>query len=199
MLVIAVTGGIGAGKSTAVDMFKQYGVPVIDTDIIARQLVNSDPGVLSAIVKQFGNDILNGKLELDRSKLRKIVFNDEHKREILQNILHPLIHAQVLKELEVIHSDYCIIVIPLLTESRHSYPYDRVLLIDADESIQVERATKRDNNSAVLVEKIMSAQASREQRRALADDIIDNNGTLDELQSQVSALHERYRKLAHRQ
>ena len=197
MLVIAVTGGIGAGKSTAVDMFKQYGVPVIDTDIIARQLVDSDPDVLSAIIKEFGNDILNDQHGLDRSKLRQIVFNDQHKREVLQDILHPRIHAQVLKDLKLINANYCILVIPLLAESKHSYPYDRVLLIDADETVQLERTSKRDNSSKALIEKIMSAQASREERRALADDIIDNNGTLEELQSQVNALHEHYLKLEH--
>jgi dephospho-CoA kinase len=197
MLVIAVTGGIGSGKSTAVDMFKQYGVPVIDTDVIARQLVDSDPGVLSAITKEFGNEILNDKQELDRTRLRHIVFNQQHKREVLQNILHPLIHAQVLKDLKLIDADYCILVIPLLAESKHAYPYDRVLLIDTDETIQLERTSKRDNSSKALIEKIMSAQASRELRRSLADDIIDNNGTIEELQSQVDTLHEEYLKLAH--
>jgi dephospho-CoA kinase len=196
MLVIAMTGGIGAGKSTAVDLFKQYGVPVIDTDIIARQLVENDQVVLKEIASQFGTEILDENQNLDRARLRQIIFNDEHKRELLQNILHPRIHKQVLESLQSLQSEYCIIVIPLLAETKHEYPYDRVLLIDADEATQVERTMKRDNNSKALIDKILSAQASREQRRAIADDIIDNSGTIEELQLQVAALHKQYQEMA---
>jgi dephospho-CoA kinase len=200
MLIIVITGGIGSGKSTAVDMFRQYNVPIIDTDVIARQLVNSDPEILKNITEEFGQDILNNQQELDREKLREIVFNDEHQRQKLQNILHPKIHQQVLEELDSISSDYCILVIPLLAETQaeagQRYPYDRVLLIDADEATQLERAAKRDASSKALIQKIIAAQASREKRRALADDVIDNNGTLDELQQQVDALHRHYSRLA---
>jgi dephospho-CoA kinase len=200
MYIVAITGGIGSGKSTAVDMFRQYHVPVIDTDVIARQLVDSDPEVLKKISDEFGQDILNNQQELDREKLREIVFNDEHQRQKLQNILHPRIHQQVLEELDSMTSDYCILVIPLLAESQEKsgqrYPYDRVLLVDADEATQLERAAKRDTSSKAQIQKIMAAQASREKRRAIADDIIDNNGTLSELQSQVTALHEKYSHLA---
>lgn len=195
MLIVAITGGIGAGKSAAVDMFRQYNVPVIDTDIIARELVDSDPDILKAITAAFGDEILDDKQQLDRNKLRQIVFNDTQKRETLQNILHPRIHQQVMHDIGTVSSNYCIIVIPLLIESQHEYPHNRVLLIDADESTQLERATNRDNNSKALIQKIMSVQASRKDRRAAADDIIDNNGTLDELQKQVEDLHAKYSAL----
>lgn len=199
MLVIAMTGGIGSGKSTAVEMFKQYGVPVIDTDIIARQLVNDDPGVLNEITNEFGVEILDDQKRLNRSRLRQIVFNDDSKRKRLQDILHPRIHQQVLDDIAAIKADYCIIVIPLLAESTHDYPHDRVLLIDADESVQLERTARRDNSSKELVGKILSAQASREQRLAIADDVIDNSGTIEELRKQVDTLHERYQNMAHHQ
>lgn len=190
-----MTGGIGAGKSTAVDMFRHYNVPVIDTDIIARELVDSDPAILDAMTTAFGDDILNEQ-QLDRAKLRQIVFEDEQKRETLQNILHPRIHQQVIHDIETVNADYCIIVIPLLIESQHQYPYNRVLLIDTDESTQLERAARRDGDSKELIQKIMAAQASREKRCAVSDDIIDNNGTLAELQKQVDALHVKYTNLA---
>ncbi len=196
MLIIAVTGGIGAGKSTAVDMFRKYNVPVIDTDIIARKLVDNDPSILQAMTKAFGEIILDEKKNLDRAQLRKIIFNDEQKRKALQDILHPRIHQQVLSDLESLQANYCIIVIPLLVESVQDYPFDRVLLVDADEQVQIDRAAQRDNNSAALIQKIMSAQASREERRAAADDIIDNNGPLSDLQEQVADLHSKYLKLS---
>ena len=196
MLIIAITGGIGAGKSTAVDMFKHYGVPVIDTDIIARKLVDSDPAVLTAMTNSFGNGILNDAQQLDRDRLRQIIFNDRRKRETLQEILHPRIHQQVLSDLANLQANYCLVVIPLLVESKHDYPHDRILLIDANEDVQLERASKRDNNSKELIQKIMSAQASRKERRAAADDIIDNNGSQHELQMQVAAMHEKYLKLS---
>jgi len=192
MLIVAITGGIGAGKSAAVDMFRQYDVPVIDTDIIARELVDSDPEVLKAITVAFGNEILDNKQQLDRSKLRQIIFNDTQKRETLQNILHPRIHQQVMHDIETVNSNYCILVIPLLIESQHEYPHDRVLVIDADETIQLERATNRDSDNKELIKKIMSTQASRKERLAVATDIVDNNGTLEDLQKQIDDLHTKY-------
>jgi len=195
MLIVALTGGIGAGKSAAVDMFRQYNVPVIDTDIIARELVDTDQNILESITAAFGNDILDDKQQLDRGKLRQIVFNDTQKRETLQNILHPRIHQQVVHDIETVSANYCIIVIPLLVESQHEYPHDRVLLIDADESTQLERATNRDGASEESIKKIMAAQASRKERLAAAIDIIDNNGSLEDLQKQVDALHIKYSAL----
>ena len=196
MLIIAITGGIGAGKSTAVDMFRKYNVPIIDTDVIARELVDNDPSILQAMTKAFGEIILDEKKNLDRAQLRKIIFNDEQQRKTLQDILHPRIHQQVLSDIESLQASYCIIVIPLLVESAQDYPYDQVLLIDADEQVQIDRAAQRDNNSTALIRKIMSAQASREERRAAADDIIDNNGPLSDLQEQVADLHSKYLKLS---
>ena len=196
MLVVAITGGIGAGKSTAVDMFRYYNVPVIDTDIIARELVDSDPAILDTITTAFGDDILNKQQQLDRTRLRQVVFDDEQKRETLQNILHPRIHQRVIHDIETVNSGYCLVVIPLLVESQHQYPYDRVLLIDTDESTQLERASRRDSDSKALIQKIIAAQATREERRAASDDIIDNNGVLGDLQKQVDALHVKYINLA---
>lgn len=195
MLIVAMTGGIGAGKSTAIEMFKKHGVPVIDTDVIARKLVDTDREVLEAIIAAFGQNILE-KQQLDRAKLREIVFNDEQKREKLQTILHPRIHRQVMQTIKSMNAAYCLIVIPLLVESKLDYPHHRVLLIDAEESCQIERAAARDQNSKHLIKKIMDVQASREERKNAADDIIDNSGSLSELQQQVDALHATYLKMA---
>jgi dephospho-CoA kinase len=196
MLIVAMTGGIGAGKSTAIEMFKKHDVPVIDTDVIARELVDHDREILDAIIADFGNAILDEHQQLDRARLREIVFNDEKKRERLQSILHPRIHQQVMQTIKSMNAAYCLVVIPLLVESKQDYPHHRVLLIDAKENCQIERAAARDNNSKELIKKIMAVQASREERKNMADDIIDNSGSLRELQQQVDALHDTYLEMA---
>ena len=195
MTIIAVTGGIGSGKTTVVDLFKNKGVDVIDTDVIARQLVTPGSDALKEIVALFGKKILNEKQELDREKLRDIIFNNDIKRAQLEKILHPRIHEQVLNQIKDITSSYALLIIPLLIESKQTYPYDRVLLIDTDAQTQIQRTVKRDNSNKESIEKIIAVQASREQRQALADDIIDNTRGLEQLQQSVDLLHKKYMSL----
>lgn len=191
MLIVAVTGGIGSGKSTVVDLFRQHGVPVIDTDLISRELVEQ-PEILETLVNAFGDDILDQHKRLDRARLRQMTFSDSSVRLKLQDILHPLIHQAVLSRLDDIKADYCLLVIPLLYESKFSYPSDRVLVIDADPERQIQRTMQRDQTSREAVEKILTTQASPEQRRTIATDIIDNNGQPEQLETQVDVLHKRF-------
>lgn len=196
MMVIAVTGGIGSGKSTVVDLFREQGVPVIDTDQISRQLVEPGKPALTDIVSSFGDKFLKPDGTLDRTALRKHVFVDNQKREKLEAILHPLIHKSVLEQLNNIDAAYCLLVIPLLIESKHDYPHDRVLVIDVDEQTQIQRTCVRDKLDETLVKKIINSQVPREQRLAIADDIVDNNGDMNALRNQVNHLHNRYLKLS---
>ena len=196
MTIIAVTGGIGSGKTTVVNLFKNKGIDIIDTDVIARQLVLPGSEALQEIVTLFGQDIVDQNQQLNRSKLRELIFKDEKKRQQLEDILHPRIHQQVLNKLKNISSAYALLVIPLLVESNHSYPYERVLLIDVDEQTQIQRTVERDNCSEETIKQIISVQASREQRKKLADDIIDNTQSLIELNQQVESLHQKYLSLS---
>ena len=195
MYVIAVTGGIASGKSTVVDLFRHKGVPVIDTDVIAREIVQRKD-VLKQLCEAFGHAILNQDGTLNRAHLRQIAFSNEANRIQLGEILHPLIFEHASAQLASLNAPYCLLVIPLLFESHHPYPYDRVLVVDVDEEIQRQRASQRDQSDQESIQKIINAQASRQQRLSIADDIIDNNGKIENLMSQVDALHNKYLDLA---
>jgi dephospho-CoA kinase len=195
MLVVAVTGGIGSGKSTVVDLFRHRGIPVIDTDIIAREVVQ-DPATLATIVTVFGNTILAPDGSLDRTKLRELAFASDDNRQKLNQVLHPLILARAQQQIEHTQADYCLLVIPLLYETKSAYQYHRVLVVDADPKQQMARCLARDRSDAALIQKIIAAQATREQRLSIADDVIDNNGSMSELPEQVEHLHQKYQALA---
>lgn len=198
MLIVAVTGGIGSGKSTTVELFKKHNIPVIDTDLIARELVNPGCPALAEIASTFGHEFINNDGTLNRRKLRNHIFADKNEREKLESILHPLIHQRVLDEIKNLDAPYCLLVIPLLAETRNQYPYNRVLVIDVERHTQLNRTMTRDNLDEATVNNILGAQISREQRLAIATDIIDNTGDLEQLTKQVNMLHEKYMALATR-
>jgi dephospho-CoA kinase len=196
MLVVGLTGGIGSGKTTVAQAFARLDVPLIDTDVIARELVAPGLPALKAIVSHFGNSFLTRDGELDRPKLREIVFSSAEQRAELERILHPRIREVVQSRLAELDVPYCLIIIPLLSETG-GYPFlDRVLLVDAAEETQIARTMARDGLERQQVEQILASQSSREQRRAIADDIIDNNGDSASIQQQVEALHQHYLRLA---
>lgn len=196
MLVVAVTGGIGSGKSTIADLFKAKGIPVIDTDFVARELVQPGQPLLQRIIAEFGSEYLGLDGQLDRKALRKRIFTDSHARDKLESLMHPAIHAEVLSRLHKLDTDYCLILIPLLARSRQPYPYDRILLVDAPESIRVQRTTKRDQLAPDTVRQIMASQASRDEMLAMADDVLDNSGDTAGLSGEVTTLHQKYLALA---
>lgn len=196
MLIIGLTGGIGSGKSRAAAYFSELGVPVIDADQVAREVVMPGTEGLRAIVNSFGSEILAADGSLDRSTLRSRIFSDPNQRRQLENILHPRIRQAMQEQAGRLHAPYCLFVIPLLLETGQQDSVDRILVIDAPESLQRERAMLRDNADAGQVDAIMAAQITRQARLAAADDIIDNSGSPAALKSAVEELHQSYLKLA---
>lgn len=193
MLRIALTGGIGCGKTEACRIFQQqYNVPVIDTDVIARQLVQPGEDALQQITNVFGKDILLADGNLNRTALANEVFNNESKRRQLESILHPRIRSAVEQQLKQLDAAYVIVAVPLLIETGQQSDYDRVLVIDCEPSQQLTRTLQRDERDAQQVQAIIDAQASRAQRLQAADDVIDNSKDLDYLQQQIAQLHKKY-------
>ena len=195
-LVIGLTGGIASGKTVVSRYFEHLGVPVIDADVVAREVVEPGQAGLDAVVKEFGAEILDDQGRLDRRRLRSLVFEDSTDRRTLESILHPLIRQHMEAQLEDLDDDYAVLTIPLLLETGQADMVDRILVVDASESAQVERARKRDGVGEPEVRRIISAQARRAERLAKANDVIENSGTLDELRQSVHRLDEFYRSLA---
>lgn len=196
ILRIGLTGGIGSGKSTACRIFSELGVPVIDADQIAHDLVKKGNSAYTLVINTFGNDIINNDGEINRPGLREIIFNNEKSRKKLESILHPMVYAEIEKQVSRLQTPYCILCIPLLIETNSTNKVDRVLVIDASEKIRLNRAHYRDGDTKNTITKIIQAQSSRDTRLKAADDIINNNGDLDELRKNILLLDNKYKKLA---
>lgn len=195
-LVVGLTGGIGSGKSTVSQLFEQLGTPVIDTDIIAREVVSPGTSALEQITEKLGDEMLTTSGELNRGKLRRLVFNDTQLKTWLESLLHPLIRAAIKKELAMINSAYCLLVVPLLVE-KYPYPFvNRVLVVDTTPELQLTRAMQRDNANVAEINAIINHQATREQRLAVANDVIENLTGLANLEKQVLQLHEYYQRFS---
>ena len=191
-LRIGLTGGIASGKSTVADMFADLGVPVIDTDVIARDVVRPGQPALEEIREAFGAGVIAADGTLDRSAMRAIVFGDDAARRRLEAILHPKIREVTIEQAEAAGGAYQVIVVPLLVESSLRAFVDRVLVVDCDEEIQVVRLLERDTESEQQARKILAAQSTRDERLAIADDVIENEGSLEDTREQVLALHRSY-------
>ncbi len=198
ILRIGLTGGIASGKSAVAEIFASLGATIIDTDIIAREVVAPGQPGLAAIVAVFGPDILQADETLDRAALRQLVFAEPALKQRLESILHPLIHAATLTMADATMntSVYQVFVIPLLAESNFIDLVNRVLVVDCPTELQRSRLMARDNESENSADAIMNTQASRKARLAIADDIINNDSDLAELESTVHALHQQYLELA---
>lgn len=198
--VVGLTGGIGSGKSTIAEFFAEQGVPLIDADVVARQVVEKGSPLLAQIHARFGDTVLTEEGELNRAQLRQIVFADEHEKNWLNELLHPAIRAEMLCQLSTCKADYVLWVVPLLIENNLTGFCDRVLVVDVSPEIQLERATARDKSREETIKNIIKAQVSREERLRHADDVIDNSLPLAEnaenLRRQVAQLHCRYLALA---
>jgi dephospho-CoA kinase len=196
-LVVGLTGGIGSGKSAAAAMFEELGAGVVDTDAIARELTGPGGPAVQAIREALGPEYVGADGALDRERTRARVFSDPGAKRRLENILHPMIRVEVLRRVGASRAPYVVVVIPLLFETG-GYPglIHRVVVVDCAEETQIARAMARGGLSRGDVEAIMRTQASRETRRAGAHDVLDNEGSLGELRSQVAALHRRYLDLA---
>jgi dephospho-CoA kinase len=192
VLVIGVTGGIGSGKSTVADLFSSLGVPVIDADELAKEVVMPGQAAYEAILRRFGPTILTGSGELDRRQLRERVFSDPANRAHIEEIVHPRVYAEISRQLDRLDSPYAIVVVPLLIESGGRDIVDRVLVVDASEESQIERTNRRDGTARGTIEKILAAQLDRHTRLSAADDVIENNASVEALEEAVSTLHRRY-------
>lgn len=189
---VALTGGIGSGKSTVADAFARLGVTVSDADAVSHALTAPGGIALPAIRAAFGDEIIDTQGALDRTRLRRQVFADAAARQQLEAILHPLIRARMLAEAESADSPYALLVIPLLLETGQQSLADLVLVVDVPERVQIERVKARSGLAAPEIQRIIQCQVSRAERLAAADDVIDNSGPADHLSARVAELHHRY-------
>jgi dephospho-CoA kinase len=196
VFVVALTGGIASGKSTVADLFGQLGIEIVDTDLIARKLVEPGQPMLASVVAAFGQELLDAYGRLKRRKLRNIIFSHEDKREQLEALMHPEIAVEARRQIENVRSAYCILVIPLFAETGGFTGVNRVLVVDAAGESQLARLSARDGVDEAQAHAAIAAQASREQRMAFADDIIVNDGSLEELEIEVRRLHRHYLELS---
>ncbi|KJM66026.1 dephospho-CoA kinase [Pluralibacter gergoviae] len=193
---VALTGGIGSGKSTVANAFAARGVNVIDADIIAREVVEPGTPALGAIVEHFGPQMLLADGSLDRRRLREKIFSQPEEKQWLNALLHPQIQQETQRQMRQATSAYVLWVVPLLVENKLWTRADRVLVVDVSKETQLARTVARDGVSRQHAENILAAQATREARLAVADDVIDNNGSPDTLAGDVARLHQRYLTLA---
>ena len=193
---IGLTGGIASGKSVVAGMFADLGIPIIDTDLIAREIVEPGQPALEEIRERFGEHMINAAGNLDRAAMRKEIFADEKSRSDLEAILHPRIGAETRRQADAADGDYQLIVVPLLTESALLEFVDRVLVVDCNEDLQIQRLRARDIETIEQARRILKAQASREERLAIADDVILNEGSLQDTREAVTRLDREYRHLA---
>lgn len=195
--VIALTGGVAAGKSAVAARFAALGIGVYDADVAAREVVAPREAALAEIEFVFGSDALNADGSLNRRAMRERVFSDPAARKTLEDIIHPRVRAWLRRRVGMDRGPYCIIAIPLLVETHEQYAWvDRVLVVDAPEALQVERLMQRDGVARDTALRMLAAQSSRQQRLAIADDVILNDGAEAALEAHVAELHKRYLALA---
>jgi len=196
VLRIALTGGIGSGKSTVAEQFSARGITIVDADVVAHGLTRPGSPALAEIIARFGREILTADGTLDRASLRRLVFADASARNCLEEILHPRVWAEMEEQAAMARSPYVLLVIPLLFETGRRDIADRVLVVDVPEALQIERVHARNGLARAEIKRIMASQVGREARLAGADDMIDNSGEPSAIAPQVDALHARYLRLA---
>lgn len=194
--VVGITGGIGSGKSAATDYLATLGITIVDADVAARIVVSPGQPALAAIAKNFGQHLIQADGGLDRRTLRKLVFDDKQQLKQLEAITHPAIETEIKRQLQQSTSPYTVLVSPLLLTTAQRQLVNRVLLIDVPDSLQIERAMKRDGSSEAQIRAIMSHQLTRQQRQQRSDDIIINDQSLEKLQHSLYPLHQHYLTLA---
>jgi len=194
--VLGLTGGIGSGKSAASQWFEAQGIAVVDADIVAREVVDIGQPTLQQIQQAFGDWVLLEDGSLNRRVLREHIFQSPEARKMLENITHPAIRTSIIQQLHAAQSPYAILVSPLLFETNQHELTQHTLLIDAAIELQIQRASQRDGQNVEQIQKIIAAQMPREQKCAMADDIVLNDGELEHLYAHLTPLHEKYLKMA---
>lgn len=194
-MIIGLTGGIGSGKSAAGIEFEKLGITVIDADEIAQKASLKNSKAYKEIVEYFGASILDNSQNIDRRKLRNIVFNNDEQKKKLEQILHPAIREDISFAISNSKSPYTVIMVPLIYETNSKNNYNRILVIDCDEDIQISRAVTRDGASEEDIKKIINSQATKKERLSIADDVISNNSSIEKLSEKVLHLHKNYLEL----
>ena len=191
-MIVGLTGGIGSGKSAAAWVFKNEGINVIDADNLAKEVIAKDTPGFIKVVEYFGSEIVTVDGLIDRAKLRMEIFGSNEKRKVLESITHPLVREKMSEKIQASQSPYSIIEVPLIFETKSMGSYDRVLVIDCELKLQLERAILRDNNTRDVIQNIINSQCSREERLSIANDVIPNNDSLKNLQKRSLAMHHFY-------
>ena len=194
-MIIGLTGGIGSGKSAAAEIFKDIGIDLIDADDLARDSLNINSEGYKLFINEFGEKYLDKNKHINRELLRRDIFNDLAAKLKLENIVHPLVKSGIEVFINNSKSDYCIIVVPLIYETGSYKFYDRILVIDCDVDTQIERTSKRDNQTKNEIENILNKQATREERMSIADEVILNNGSIEHLRNSVLNTHKKYMEI----
>ncbi len=198
MFVLGITGGIGSGKTAVTDIFSELNIDVIDADIASRKAVEKGSSSLKEIEDHFGSEIILNDGNLDRQKLREVIFDNEEEKDWLEKLLHPQILRIISSELAESRTTYTILVSPLLFETGQYKLCSRTLLVDVEEKLQIARASKRDNVSEEQIKSIIEAQMPRSEKISLASDIVINNGSLEDLREEIISLHNNYLKLSNK-
>ena len=190
-MIIGLTGGIGSGKSSAANFFIELGIDVIDADEVSKNILDFNKEAKNEFIDSFGKEFLDTNNNIDRDLLRSIIFKDEHKKSLLESIVHPLVREEILKFIENSKSIYKIIMVPLIFETKSESFYDKIVVVDCEEKIQISRASKRDKKSRDNIINIMKTQASREERNSISDMVIMNNDSLEDLRKEVITTHQK--------
>ena len=191
-MIVGLTGGIGSGKTAVSDLFQDLGITIVDADLASRVVVEKGRGELNKIAEHFGKDILTSNGELDRAKLREVIFKSEEEKLWLESLLHPAISLQIQKELDSSSSPYTILVSPLLLETDQKNFCSTVLVVDVPVETQIERTSQRDNVSEEQIKSIIASQIDRDSRLEQADEVILNDGSIQSLESKVQELHKKF-------
>lgn len=190
-MIIGLTGGIGSGKSVVGNFFTELGIDVIDADLISRNILDTNKKARKLFVKSFGNEFIDKKGNVNREKLRTTIFDDKEKKMSLESIIHPLVREEIINFTEQSKSIYKIVMVPLIYETQSSNFYEKIIVIDCDEQEQIERASKRDGKSKENILSIIKTQASRNQRNSIADFIILNDSSIEDLRLKVIQIHQK--------
>jgi|TARA_X000000950_G_scaffold173818_1_gene211330 dephospho-CoA kinase len=190
-MIIGLTGGIGSGKSVVGNFFTELGIDVIDADLISRNILDTNKKARKLFVKSFGNEFIDKKGNVNREQLRTSIFDDKEKKMSLESIIHPLVREEIINFTEQSKSIYKIVMVPLIYETQSSNFYEKIIVIDCDEQEQIERASKRDGKSKENILSIIKTQASRNERNSIADFIILNDSSIEDLRLKVIQVHQK--------
>ncbi|MDA8929509.1 dephospho-CoA kinase [Gammaproteobacteria bacterium] len=194
-MIIGLTGGIGSGKSAAADFFIDLGISVLDADQVAKEALSTNSPGYTDFISQFGEVYLNNNREVDRLKLRELIFSNPSKKKDLENIIHPIVRSAISNFIITSTSPYSIVMVPLIFETKSYKNYDKIITVDCDLELQIARASSRDAQNKSQIKSIINKQASRKERLSISDDILINNSTLSDLKKQVNVLHTKYMEL----